>query len=184
MLSVRTESVDPTGANGRPEQHPFFPVSPFKFTVMSFCTFGAYPIYWSYKQWQRIRAREDSDIRPFWRAFFAVIWMFSLLPIIQETAGSRRVVATWNGQLLALLYLIGNALQRLPEPWWLLYFLSVFPLLPAVVTIERINTVAGAREGMNRSFSLVNILLGAVGGITLILALIGLLFPELGTTTE
>ena len=32
---------------------------------------GIYNIYWSYKNWQRIKSRSREDISPFWRAFFA-----------------------------------------------------------------------------------------------------------------
>ena len=53
-----------------PESAPFFAVSVPKLILLSTCTSGLYELFWFYKNWRLVREREDSDILPFWRAFF------------------------------------------------------------------------------------------------------------------
>lgn len=55
----------------------FFPASLLKLGVLSVYTVGLYEIYWFYKNWQLIRARERSNDSPFLRAFFALFFCYS-----------------------------------------------------------------------------------------------------------
>ena len=57
---------------------PFFPVATHKFLILSICSFSIYELYWCYKNWQRIQDATGESIDPFWRAFFAPLWVFSL----------------------------------------------------------------------------------------------------------
>jgi hypothetical protein len=52
----------------------FLPASPLKLVVMSLCTFGLYELYWFYMNWNLLKQRHNSDISPFWRAFFAIFF--------------------------------------------------------------------------------------------------------------
>ena len=67
----------------------FFPVSSLKLVVMCIVTFGIYEVYWFYKNWKLIKQRTASDIMPFWRAFFAVLFCYSCFKRIEEAATSR-----------------------------------------------------------------------------------------------
>ena len=111
------------------------------------------------------------------RAFFAPIWMFYLLPRIAESAGKHHVPVGWNGQTLALGYLVMQFGMRLPDPWWFVAFLSFIPLLPAVQAIERINKASGATEDPNATFSGGNWVGMILGGLCLLIIVLGMMLP-------
>jgi len=57
------------------DQKPIFsPVSKTKLAVMSICTLGMYDLYWFYKNWGLVKDRNNLEIKPFWRAFFAFFY--------------------------------------------------------------------------------------------------------------
>src|SRR5258707_5832417 len=103
---------------------PQFAVSVGKFAVMSLCTFGFYELYWAYKHWDAQRRREEEHLSPFWRAFFAPLWGFSLLPRLQRITAEYGAPATWSGSALALAYFVFSSAWRLPDPCRLVSVLS------------------------------------------------------------
>jgi hypothetical protein len=61
-IAVPTNAeADTLDLPGRPL---FFPVSITKFLLLSIGTLGLYEIYWFYKNWGFIKARDRSDISP------------------------------------------------------------------------------------------------------------------------
>lgn len=56
----------------------FYPVSFAKVLILSVITFGVYPSYWAYRQWEAIKRETNESITPFWRAVFMVIWFIPL----------------------------------------------------------------------------------------------------------
>ena len=154
-------------------QHPYFPVAIHKFIVLSICTLTIYELYWSYQQWQRIRRATGEELRPFWRAFFAPLWGFSLFDRIRDDALERNLPAAWNAPLLGTIYLLLSVAWRLPDPIWLVSLASFLPLIPVVRTVARINASAPAAEGTNSTYSALNIITIVVGGILLLLAIAG-----------
>jgi hypothetical protein len=164
---------------GRPVTlFPFFPVATHKFVVLSLCTFGIYDLYWSYKNWERIRERTGEKISPFWRAFWAPFWGFNLFGRIRDYARAESVDVAWSPGLLGTIYLILCILWRLPDPWWLLSLGSFLPLAAVVRTTQDVNSRVRASEDPNTSYSGANIAIIVVGGLMLILALIGTLVPS------
>ena len=156
---------------------PYFPVSTWKFIVLSFLSFGIYDIYWMYFQWKRIRDRENTDLSPFWRTFFGFVWMFNLLARIAASGARHEVPVAWSGTTLALAYLVLQFSFVLPSPWQLVSFGAFVPLVPAARAIERINRAAGATEDPNASFSPGNWIGMIIGGLIMLLALLGALLP-------
>lgn len=151
---------------------PYFPVSMWKFVVMSLLTLGIYDIYWTYYQWKRIRDREREELSPFWRTFFGFLWNFSLLPRIAASGAKHQVPVGWNGTALALGYLVSQFSLLLPMPWQMIGFVAFAPLIPAAITIERINRAAGATEDPNARFSGGNWIAMILGGPIILLALL------------
>jgi hypothetical protein len=72
MAIDANEALVPAASGESPTAPIFFAVSIPKFIVLSICSIGIYDLYWFYKNWQLVRAREQSDISPFWRAFFGI----------------------------------------------------------------------------------------------------------------
>ena len=116
-------------------------VALWKFLLLSLCTFGLYEIYWFYKSWVYVRERDHSDIQPFWRAWFAPIWFYSLAEDIAGEKTARRSFPLSG--FLAFIYFLLIAAWRLPEPYWLISLMSVFAVLPLVRDVDSINRVGG-----------------------------------------
>jgi hypothetical protein len=155
----------------------FFPVSPLKLIVMSTVTFGIYELFWFYKNWKLIKQRTDSDIMPFWRAFFGVLFCYSCFKEIKEVATSRGVSFPASPGWLAVLW-IGLALSwRLPDPYSLVDLLTPLALVPIQKTVNDLNTIVAPDHNPNRRFSAWNIAMTVIGGIIVVLAIIGTLLP-------
>ncbi len=159
-------------------EHSFFPVSTAKFVAMSIFTFGIYPIYWSYKNWQRIKARSREDISPFWRAFFAPFFGFALFERVHEAAERKRLAPGWSSGFLGVLFFLLNITWRLPDPWWTISLLAFAPMVPVVRTIEQLHASEPSAEGLNSRYTGANIAAMIIGGILLLLALVGTFFME------
>jgi hypothetical protein len=158
---------------------PLFPVTTQKFIVLSVCTLGIYNLYWSYQNWERIRAETGENLSPFWRAFFAALWNFSLFGRIHTIAGKRNISAPWSSGLLGIGVLIASALWKLPEPWSILTLLSFLPYIPVLQTVSNINRSSTDHIGESRNghYSAANITTIVIGGIVVVLAIIGSFLP-------
>jgi hypothetical protein len=155
----------------------YFPVSLLKLAVMSTCTFGFYELYWFYKNWCIVRDREDPHIMPFWRAFFAPIFCYSLLKRVQVTAEAQRIQRSIAAGPLAAGWFVFTILARLPDPYWLATFLAVALLLPVQAAVNEINLVASPKHDPNSRFTSWNIVGVVVGGLFLALVLVGTFLP-------
>ena len=117
----------------------YFPVSPRKFIALSVLTGGLYEIYWFYKNWAFIRSRDESRIVPLARALFAPLWYPALLVDLRRNLPNGPLIP---GGVLgpAAIYFLLTMSWRLPDPLWLVSFLSFVPLLPAVLRINGVVT--------------------------------------------
>lgn len=159
---------------------PFFPVATHKFIILSMCTFTLYELYWSYQNWKRIKAASSENISPFWRAFFAPLWGFSLFKRIDASATSSGLDVWWSHGTLATVYLLLSILWRLPDPWWLISLASLLPMIPVQQTAQRVNERhAGPKtEARNQNYTAANIATIVFGGLFFVLAIVGTFLPE------
>jgi hypothetical protein len=159
-------------------EFPFFPVATHKLVVLSICTFGFYELYWAYKNWQRIRAASGEVLSPFWRAFFAPIWSFSLFGQIRDRVTQDGKPADWSPPFLATCYLLLSGLWRLPDPWWLICFATFLPLIPVQQATQRFNEQHNVSENLNSNYNGKNVAVIILGGIFISLAVVGSFIPE------
>jgi len=157
--------------------NPLFAVGIAKVVVMSICTFGIYELYWFYRNWNLIRARDRSDIMPFWRAFFGIIWCYSLFKRIREDGEVHGVTDGFAAGALAAAFILLQLSWRLPDPIWLIGFASSLVVAFVQQYVNKINLVAAPGHEPNNSFTGWNWLGVVVGVIILSLALIGLFVP-------
>jgi hypothetical protein len=157
----------------------FFDVSIAKLLVLSVCSLGIYELYWFYKNWQLVRARERSDISPLWRAGFGFFYCYALFKRVREydaQAGS----GTLPAGALAAGWVVVTCLWQLPDRYSLAANLSCLFLLPVQAAANRINGIAEAPD-RNTRFSLWNWLTVALGGTLLVLDALGVFAaPEPG----
>ena len=114
----------------------YFSVSPLKFAIMNICTIGLYVLYWFYKNWHHIKQKNNSNIMPFWRAFFSPLWAYSCFKQIFEEPTLNQ---SHNAGVLALAYFFSCASARLPEPYWLLSLFTFIFIYPANDAVTKLN---------------------------------------------
>lgn len=175
--SVRTAAAPADVASYRAA--PQFAVSLSKFAVMSLCTFGLYELYWAYKHWDAVRRRDQERLSPFWRAFFAPLWAFSLFPRLGRLTAMYGVPATWSGSGLALAYFLIHLTWRLPDPYWLVSLLGFLPVLVVQRSVNGLNAAVAPDAPRNDSYSGLNVVAIVLGGLLLLLAILGtFMLPE------
>jgi len=155
----------------------FFAVSLTKLTVLSLCTMGLYELYWFYKNWQLIRAREQTDILPFWRAFFAIFFCYGCFARIRD--GGREVgLQSLAAGPLAAGWIVMTMLWKLPDPYWLVTYGAIFFMLPVQACANRINAAVAPGHDANSRFTAANWIIAVVGGLLFLMAIIGTFMPE------
>ena len=155
----------------------FFDVSVLKLVIMSIVTFNLYQLYWFYRNWKMAEERGE-DIMPVLRAIFAVFFAFPLFKEVRIVGRSAGVVAASSAGALAFLFFALQALWRLPDPFWLLGFLTIVPLALVQHDVVKVHRALGLDPTGNNRFTWLNILAIIVGGLWLLLAIIGTLMPE------
>ena len=156
----------------------YFSVSKTKLVVMSIFSWGIYEIYWFYKNWKLIKERTGQDIRPFWRALFAPFFCHSLFKSVRESAHSQGIPSELSPGWLTFAYIAILFTYRLPDPVWLIGFLTFLPLLPMQGLINQVNLTVALEYELDDHFSWKNIVVIILGGILLILYLMDIFVPE------
>ena len=159
--------------------NPLFAVGTVKVCVMWLVTFGVYQIYWFYRHWSLIRGRDRSDIMPAMRAFFSIFFAYSLFKRIEEDGKDYGVPESLAVVSLTVAFVVLQISSRLPDPWWLLFFLNVAVIGVVQQYANKVNLAAAPEHERNESYSGWNWFGIVVGGLFFCLMLIGLfLVPE------
>ena len=164
-------------ADEAPALPPFFAVPVWKLALMSFFTFGIYEFYWFYRNWQRIRVREQVNISPFCRAFFGVIFCYSCFERIKTYGLARGMTSGPPILLFTALWILATLARRLPAPLWPIFMVSVVFLLPVQAYANRINAQEMPTHDRNARLTGWNWGGIVIGGCVFALALFGL-FPQ------
>ena len=103
-----------------------------KFIFLFTITLGLYNIWWMYKVWNVFKEREKSDIIPIARATFAIFFLYDLFEKIQNFSTSKRNEQTFSSIAYFIGFIAFNFSSRLPGGLWVISFLSVLCLVPAL----------------------------------------------------
>jgi hypothetical protein len=175
-----THSATAAGISSASDSKPiYFPVSLTKFVVMHFCTLGAYQFYWFYENWKLIREREQSEASPFWRTCFAFIYCYALFEKIRSSAASLKIGQSISVQVLASGWILLSVLLILPDPYWLVTYLSILFLLPVQQAVNRINESLVPGHDRNERFTAWNKVAVVIGGVLFIVSVIAIFLPRL-----
>ena len=150
----------------------FFAVGRAKLITMSIFTLGLYELYWFYKNFSCMKT-QGHNIWPIPRAIFAGIMSYSLFNAIKMQVTDAKFSAGW----LAVAYFFILGAMRLPDPWWLVSFLSFLPMLPIRDAIDRINSEVAPESDPNTRIKGWNYLAFVLGIPFLLLVLVGTFMP-------
>jgi hypothetical protein len=78
--------ADVVPGQGPQVEPPFFAVSPLKLAIMCVCTLNFYQVYWFYRHWQHIEAREPEGRSPLGRGVFAIFYCYQCFTRIRDYA--------------------------------------------------------------------------------------------------
>ena len=155
----------------------YFETIPVKKIIwLSIFTLGIYEIVWFYKSWKTLAVKFGYKVSPFWRALFGGITGFWLFPTLSRYIKAFNI-ESFNAPLFAILYLVLNMMNRLPDPWWLLCFGSIAVIAIVQGKINEVNKANFPQAPVNK-WRAVNTIWSILGGIILVLALIGTFLPD------
>lgn len=177
MIDPAFRDLDPATPAPPIDEPWYFPVSVSKLLVMSIASFGAYQIYWHYRNWKRYRARSTRRFSVLLRTFFAPLFCFRLFERMHHDSREAGLAGLPEPGVLALAYLCLNALLALPEPWWVLTFLNVVPLMVVQARVNQLHAAVTPTARRNDAYSGANVALIVAGVFLFLMMLLGLLFP-------
>ena len=203
MNEPEPENQSPTDLNHsydiNTEQTPFFPVSEGKLITLYILSLGLYGVYWFYKNWDMQRDKIDKKIYPVWRAIFSIFFTHSLFRRINQQATHLENQHKFNANLLATFFVVAIIVSNVLDPFsantslllnmtnntviitsFILFFLSVYPLIKVQATVNRINN--DMLGYLNHKFSLWNYVLIIFGSILWLLVVMGVLAELMGLT--
>jgi len=137
----RPEPREPMFMSGTRDPQ-WFLVGEVKLVVMVLATFGMYQLYWSYKQWDRVRDAGD-NVAPAPRALFALVFCYSLFRRILDSTHAVGVKTSLPAWLLTVGFIAPNTASRMPDPWYVLGLLVIIPL----VAVQRVATAVAIAQG-------------------------------------
>lgn len=104
-------------------------ISTEKFIIYSILSFGIYELVWMYRNWKFIKERENLDIMPFWRAVFAIFFIYDLSEKLLKIAKKYKYKKSYSSVLITIFFIVLALISKLPDPFWLISILGVVPLL-------------------------------------------------------
>ncbi len=150
-----------------------------KFIFLCIISFGLYQIWWSYKAWKFFKQKEESDIIPAARGFFAVLFAGQLFDKVLDFAREKGYPSDYSPFLLALGYFLAGLSGRFPVPY---LFLSFFSFLFFIQPFNAFNYARqhsdDVRVSPEDSFSTSQIVLILLGILFWVITLLGLILPE------
>lgn len=150
-----------------------------KFILLFILSFSFYGLWWMYKSWKFFKEKESLDILPAARAIFAIIFLFPLLEKIKGFAKTTGYNSGYSSGLLTFAFIFLNiAASQLPEPFWLISYLSFVFLIAPVNAFNFAIENSGQYNAWRGGFNNRQIGILVVGVIVWVLALIGLFSAE------
>lgn len=153
-------------SDSKPDEAPFFVVSPFKLVVMTFFTLGLYWWYCFYQNWRLHKVRTGEPVMPFWRSAFGMFFIYPLLKRVDDVVRATGREYHWSILNLTLSYyalmvaVFAMTFMLEGQPWIALVVavgLQVLSLYLLAVMQKGINFSAGDVTGKsNSNFSFAN----------------------------
>ncbi|WP_119969305.1 DUF3857 domain-containing protein [Shewanella japonica] len=121
----------------------FYPISFKKFILLGLFSFSLYLPYWSYKNWQFIKATHRSDIWPIARAFFNPLWFYALFMWMEVDSEQRNkrnwLIPTWAAGLSFIALISYNIVNNNISVSVVSYIIPIALFLPLVLYANKVN---------------------------------------------
>lgn len=157
---------------------PWFVVGGAKLLVMSVVTLGFYQLYWFYQHWKRVRDVQHDDLWPLPRTIFAIIFSFPLFERISDQAADHGIEHVPSAKACAGMYILLSFAWRLPDPWSLIGFFAVLPLVIVQRAASALALQAVPQADPNTRLTGWNWVGVVFGSLLVLLAAIGMMLPD------
>ncbi|NQX42882.1 hypothetical protein SAMN05421820_113134 [Pedobacter steynii] len=118
------------------EIEPQYLIKESKFLLLSFLTFGLYPVWWIYKAWVFFIQKEGSNANPAIRVVFNLFFMLALLNRIRRFARQEGYQGS-NFPAISYVLIIGVSFCSLfPPPFFLISLSGCLFFLPSVSALN------------------------------------------------
>ncbi|MCZ4319348.1 hypothetical protein O4H26_10120 [Aequorivita viscosa] len=145
-----------------------------KFIVLSIVSYGLYDIWWMYKTWKFFKEKDNLDIMPVPRAIFALFFMIGPFDRIQDFSQSKGYTKTFSSLGCFLGVICFNLLGRLPEPYFIISFVSFLFFIPALEAFNHaIRNSANLEVTETERFNTRQLVLLICGGVFWLMVLMG-----------
>jgi hypothetical protein len=146
-----------------------------KFIFLSIISLGLYEVWWIYKAWRFYQQKEKSDILPAVRAIFSIFFLISLFNRNLNFAKAHGYRHRYSPVLLYIGAVFVSLLACLPDPFWLVSYLSIVFFIPPFKAFNYARQhAADLRVVEQTSFSIRQIVLIVIGSIFWAICFIGL----------
>src|SRR5262249_32965756 len=132
---------------------------------------------WFYKNWRAMQA-EGEKLNATARAIFYPLTAYFLFRHIGKRGEALGVAAGLPAGVLAVALFLLSLTSRMPDPWWLITFLSALPLLPVQAAINEINLRVAPDADRNTRYGGWNIFGLVVGGLLLVFVVFASFAPR------
>ncbi|SHM24080.1 DUF3857 domain-containing transglutaminase family protein [Roseibium suaedae] len=170
------------------DQATYFPVSIFKFLILSLFTFNIYTLFWTLKFWNWERKNTDKKISPAWRMMFSVFWLYPAFNTAQKHASEDDAKLPRTMGIVGAAYFafaiffpifIDFRMTKIEAILVLgLTLTASLGFLPAVVTVNRINKNDSEAYRKNSKFNHWNILGILTGSLIIIGNIYSIISPR------
>lgn len=150
----------------------------WKFCFLYIITFGIYQLPWAHKQWKFIKERDNLKISAWGRSWFLPFFLYSLCQkvfALAEEQGYREKPSPFQ---ITLFYWVFIVLSYLPDPLWLIGFLSFVPLLSILKAMNYYWEQKQRHLPKRTSFTRSEIIWIVLGAIFWFLVILGMLLPS------
>lgn len=186
-LAPEAEIKNDTETINDENRQQYYVVSPAKFSILHLSTFGLYQVYWFYKNWQKYKIYNNTDIWPIPRGLFNIFFAHRLFENVQKTLNNDGKKFDWAPAGLATFYVLlavtSNIFDRLAmkeigSPATDLVSIVLFPAIYLILlrAQKAINTSQNDPEGnSNKKLTAANYIWIILGLALWGLVLLGLL---------
>ena len=154
------------------------------YVLLSLFTFSLYDLYWFYRTWRQLRDAENWDISPGWRLVglsIPILNLFLLYGLFKRISNTVQVESSGvfiSPGWILLGWLGFNALAYLPEPYFLLSFLSIWLIGNIQNTLNKHWSKSQPTLAIQTKLSVGQIVILLLGGIVWALYIISFTLPE------
>lgn len=141
-------------------------------------------MYWFYRNWKHLKRHKGLSVKPGWYTvglfvpILGLVLAYNQLRTIRALCAEAGTGRLYSPSSILVSWLLLSSAWRLPDPFWLVSFVSVFPLAVVQGALNAYWEKEHPGLPTRRGLSGAQIALLVVGGIALALTAIGMLAPE------